>query len=471
MSKLVPTLSLLPVARYARSYVPIDSRLMGALIAVYNKDKPDKPIVRPAKGEALAAMVPEPSLATLKRRRSLLRRAQERMGPTAKKRGAACGLGLCKWPQGAELTSIRTDGVGVSLCFTVTGRKPARTFDSSADVQQVLQGRTRVAYAGVDPGSVNPVTVQAAYLPDSLDLNASPDSFWWRSRTDCSAGCTHEGCICGCSSSSERTPVRTEGSVLSAGTYYKRGLIRQQQRWQKKRRSKHPSYVAACSGLSETGTWKTPDTQSFRAMCSRLNGLAADFHSYDVESVDAAKRRMLLFRRKRSLLDQTAQRAVDMALKTAEKAGEHADALVMGYGNASTKTPRGCAPVPHKELRTAFRRALDRVKAKAAQGSRIVQRGPRVVLLLSIDEFRTSMLCHVCHEKMVERKIKLPGSGRECPDRNFRFCSHCGSATEGARKRSRDGNAADNMLYKAWLLAKGLEMPTAFRRPSQATQQ
>jgi hypothetical protein len=474
--KLVPTISLLPVTRYARTYVPIDTRMMARLIGIHNKHVSkegggERPIPVPSEVQALAEMVQPPSKQALRQRRNQLRRLQKRMRPGAKKRAATCGLGLRAWPRGGELTSIRTDGVGVSLCFTIRGRKPARTLDSLTDAQHALKGCTRIALGGIDPGSKNMGTLQAAYLPDELQLTASPDDFWWREGISAPCACD-SGSTCSCAQEyGAKQHVKTDGCVLSAGTYYARSLIKQQQRWQKARRRASPTYVHACSSLSEAGTWRTPDLQAFRAMCVRLNEHAEAFRAYDLEPVDAAKRRMLLFRRKRSLLDQSAQRMVQTTMDTAAKAGDAADAVVLGYGNASKKTPRGCAPVPHKELKMAVRRALDRIKAKAAQGRRIEQKGPRVVLLVSVDEFRTTMLCHVCHQKMTERQIKLPGSGRLCPDRNFRFCSQCGTTTEGARKRSRDGNAADNMLYKAYILIKGLELPAAFQRPSQAQQQ
>jgi hypothetical protein len=81
-------------------------------------------------------------------------------------------------------------------------------------------------------------------------------------------------------------------------------------------------------------------------------------------------------------------------------------------------------------------------------------------------EFRTTMLCRVCHEKMQTRKKRQSGTGRVVEDHDFRECTHCGTQASPTL-RSRDGNAACNILFTTWVNLAGLEMPSALKRPAK----
>ena len=431
----IKTISLLPLHSYRRQYVLIEERVMAALVRIRNRHKraDEGCIALSSDACSLRTVLQIPSKRDLKnRRRALRNRGVSDRQPV---RGSRCGYQY-HWPTLDGLTSIRTDGVGVRLLFDLKGqRRSVKTFDAWTEAAEALKDCRDVAGCGADPGDVVAVQTEAVSLRGVDPSSASPEDFWTRPSDD------------------ERRSVSSIGTLLSSRTYYRRGGVDRTVRWTRARQSSMPVYQEACRALAAAGTWRTSDPSTFRAMCWTLNEHVPAFRAYDLDTVEAAKQRMWVFRRKRSSLDQAAQRIVQSTLDAA-KAADHEmpDGIVIAYGNASTRTVRGRRCVPKKELLTALRRAVERVKA---------DRGVKA-FLLSVAEKRTTMLCHRCHHVMgtfVARHQDRPG--RTITDRNIRGCTHCGTPAT-PMVRSRDGNAARNILYKAWIKLMDLPLPEAF---------
>jgi hypothetical protein len=75
----------------------------------------------------------------------------------------------------------------------------------------------------------------------------------------------------------------------------------------------------------------------------------------------------------------------------------------------------------------------------------------RNFMVVLIDEYLTSQMCHSCHNKMVPRK----GAPRE------KYCNHCSCDVD------RDVNAAKNMLEVFLFHVRGLGRPDYLCRPKQ----
>jgi hypothetical protein len=79
----------------------------------------------------------------------------------------------------------------------------------------------------------------------------------------------------------------------------------------------------------------------------------------------------------------------------------------------------------------------------------------RNFMVVLIDEYLTSQMCHSCHNKMVPRK----GAPRE------KYCNHCSCDVD------RDVNAAKNMLEVFLFHVRGLGRPDYLCRPKQCAVQ
>jgi hypothetical protein len=434
--KRIKTASLLPIMSYKRSYVPIDRRIMLGLTRIYNNSCTSERQRVEVVNEEMS-LVRHIRVAERKQLRRVVRKKKRASGKaTAPKerryeRTTRCGHGMWKTPNGALLTSIRTDGVGASLYFTIGGRKPEKLMDSIETAESLYAKAKRPFLNAHDPGDVNITTSSSAVIPKDLDITEEPSSFWMRSI---------EG--------SAPVSWNPEHATLSRKTYYQRSLINKSRLEERRRRAGNPAYQAATEALMRAGTWRTPDPDAFSSMCGAMCAVSGALMSEGIVSKARAKWKMLLKRRKRSCLDQHAQRVLS-AMKD-----KKVDLAVVLYGNKSTRTTRGPA-VPKKETKQAFRRALNRFR----------DHFKIPVAMLSQEEFRTTMLCRHCHHVMRPKMKKMPGAGNMCTDRNFRCCAHCGTTTH-PKLRSRDGNAADNIMYKGWVRLEGRTLPTAFQRSS-----
>lgn len=433
----IRTMSLLPIHAYRRRYVLIEDRIMAALIKIRNGCKSaDEARITVAKGSnSLSAVLKIPPDRDLKdRRRALRRRTHRDVDPV---RGSCCGRQY-RWPSMDRLTSIRTDGVGVRLLFDLKGKRNVKTFDAWSEASDGIRGCRNVAGCGGDPGDVVAVQTEAVSMRDVDNSSSCPDDFWTRGEV--------------------RTPIHSIGTLLSSKTYYRRGGVDKTMRWTQARQASMPAYQEACRALAAVGSWRTTDPSTFRAMCWTLNEHASAFRAYDMDTKEVAKQRMWTIRRKRSQLDQAAQRIVRSVLDAAKEAtGQRADGVVIAYGNASTRTVRGRRCVPKKDLLTALRRAVERVKTRRVKA-----------FFLSVSEKRTTLLCHRCHHVMGTFEARHQDRPDKIQtDRNIRGCTHCGTPATPL-VRSRDGNAARNILYKAWIKLSNLILPEAFSSAEKA---
>jgi hypothetical protein len=260
-------------------------------------------------------------------------------------------------------------------------------------------------------------------------------------------------------------------SHLSLRNYERRSLRHRHRAFEAKRRGDNPAYQAAIRTLAQAGTWGTADAAlldaMFTAQAQAWPALLAEL----VDKKDHVKWKMLAYRRRRMLLDQTVRRI--LSPKKDHVPDRRSRGVVVGYGNATFGT-RG----PRLLMINAMVRAMRDLR----------NRGLPAVLVF-VDEFRTTQRCHRCLE-VLRQPYKKTSRGLYQEDRRYKDCHACGCAschpqaclgwmeddtprlhdcplcgTEAAPKRwGRDSNAALNMLAKLRITLEGRELPAAFQR-------
>jgi len=274
----------------------------------------------------------------------------------------------------------------------------------------------------VDPGDVN---AHSSFATAQLDPNSPCDQSFW----------------------SPKQAPSGKSTRLSNKYYLRSSLATQHRGWEKGRCATRPEFRNAMRALADCGTWRTHDPEALLAMAQCLEQHAEVMRAEMVDDKQRALNRMLRWRRKRSCLDQAAARLLAPALAA------RPELISVGLGNGKWRSHGPSAP--KKELWRALKRKL---KDLVLNRTGVVR-----AVLVSVDEFRTTMLCSVCHHVMAERTKRRPGDGKVISDRDFRDCTHCG--TEAAPKaRNRDGDAGKSILFKLHVFLKGEELPENYRR-------
>ena len=236
---------------------------------------------------------------------------------------------------------------------------------------------------------------------------------------------------------------------MSRRRYEKRTLRKSHQQWEASRRRDNYVYRKAIDDMSAAGTWRTSDVGALdRMIDARAKGWAAMKKELIVDK-EHVRRKMLMYRKRRMVLDQTAQRIVDP--KASHIDDKKTRGVILGVGQAIFKS-RG----PTKQLLKALIRAMKRLRAEG-----------RPAFIVFVDEYLTTQLCHRCFGQTRSPLKKVKNKpGMKVADHRFRDCPHCGS--QSAPKRwGRDTNAALNILRNLLAMLMGTQVPEQFRRPER----
>lgn len=220
-------------------------------------------------------------------------------------------------------------------------------------------------------------------------------------------------------------PVSKPKTVtLTRKRYYYEMHYQQRAAWEERRTRTVPALSGALDALSSTGGLSNCKLESW---VSYLEAETANRELLDGEYVELVERavwRMRMFRWKKAALD----RSVSKLMKTATEGQPVPRPLVFAIGAAGFQsTGRGELPVPTSSLSVAFKRGLARV---ASTG--------RSVVVLSPDEFRTTMCCCACGAVTEAAVVNGKRS------RRLRSCNQCQPT---GKWRDRDVQGARNILW------------------------
>jgi len=296
-----------------------------------------------------------------KARRSKKRRLMKRLQQKWSRRG--CG----KWPHGARLDSLETDGVGLRLCLKVPiegglkshkfvnypskrlvkkrGCLSSDELESCADNASSRSSRDmcRPIFVGVDEGRAKPFT--ASISKDPL--------------------------------------LKPKTITFTRRRYYHEMHYWRFQKWNRDRITKHRNVQTALDDLSSSGGFRNADYETWRASLAsvkRHRRILDDEYSKDIER---PRWRMLMFRKKRSSLE----RAVSGLVREATQ-GEHVERpLVFGVGDASfSAVSRGELSAPTSMMAIVMTRCLKRHRVMT--GRRVIEK--------VIWEYKTTKQCCAC---------------------------------------------------------------------------
>jgi hypothetical protein len=343
-------------------------------------------------------------------------------------------------PRGARVDSIETDGVGLRMVLKIKVDISRHVVPVSSADQQKSEGKPRRRRTKGDKAAEEvpaPATAHAL-LPSPVMAGIDEG----RAKLFMAA----------ISRSATKKP-RSMG--FTRRRYYSEMGFRARRRWEASRMVQSPNLRAACDALSQSGGLKNCDPVRWAAYLTVEAEHRTMLDEEFVDDIERAKWAMRLHRNKKRSLDGACNRLM--------KAMDGEGPLVIGIGTAGfAPTGRGELPAPTAELTKALKRAIERARARG-----------RVVVVLQIDEFRTTMCCCACgsvtDRPPVRRRKEDPDTGemtmlQDGPSRRLRRCTTCDHA---GKLRDRDVQGARNILWLTQAMYYGLPRPSYMRRGGQ----
>lgn len=239
---------------------------------------------------------------------------------------------------------------------------------------------------------------------------------------------------------------------LTAKYYQTKAKIHEHTEWEKQRRINNPNLAAIYDDMSKH-TWRTPNLGDFLGMVecflSHKNALTEEH----IVSKEHALWRMLLWRKKMSVMMRAVARTVRRCdLKPNTK-------VILSVGNAKfASTGRKGAErerhggVPTKRIGKLMVRTMRCLKLR--------------FVYMEVDEYLTTRCCHKCGTRMND---VYDAAGVEV--RGLKCCPECSRRESTIKTRNRDANAAKNMWMITDNLIRGLERPSYLKRVKASRQQ
>ena len=454
--------SYLPVVRRGRMYMYLDSKILSNLLSVARtRTKTDKKKPKSSTGgdtasetEGITTSVGEllgitpHSFNRVRRdlRQSLRKRyravRKHETSSVRKKRARKLEerwgrIGYSRMKLGTRIDSVESDGVGLRLCAKL------------------------------------PIDLSTLQVPLPGEAGPSCKSCNRKAKKGCNAMCppapacahTHAPVFAALDTGRKKLFVaavqrdattKPESEVFSRSRYYYDMRYGASQAAEKRRLQANPAAVQALTDLSQSGGLHNCDAESWAAYLAADAQVATCLDAEYVTGVDRALWKMRMFRWKRRSLDTAVSRLLD---KTT--GGTHVQRpLVFAVGAAGfAATGPGELPAPTAALSMAMKRGLRRIEAQG-----------RAVIVLTPDEFRTTMCCCACGAVTQKASVQCQARinqgempRRETrPSRRLRVCTECGPAV---KLRDRDVQGARNILWIAVAMYYGFDRPEYLRRP------
>jgi hypothetical protein len=235
---------------------------------------------------------------------------------------------------------------------------------------------------------------------------------------------------------------------LSKKYYERRTFRKQHAEWEASRRRYNVAYARAIVDLSKAGTWKTTDPEKMDAMLAAKAAAWSSLRQELVFDKQHAIWKMKMYRRRRMVLDQAARRLLDPKVEGKPVHDKKTRGIVVGYGNGKFGSMG-----PRVQMIRAVVRILKAMRTPTRP----------LTLLVFVDEFRTTLLCHRCFGKTASPRKKTC-KGNSVEDHRFRDCPHCGLQTTNKKRWGRDENAALNILRNLSCLLERTPVPAPFQR-------
>lgn len=250
--------------------------------------------------------------------------------------------GVGKLPAGAYIHSVQTDGVGIAISMYTLPKKIVEHANELKDINYHV-----IAF---DEGRVN--------LFQSAQKDDTSGNF-----------------------------VTTR---ITASKYQQASKIIKNREWDLDQRKRYPELPMAYEEMSKH-TWKTADFDKFMQMSRVCSKHLPSLQKHFVENVDYAKWRMLLWRKKMSVMAKAYSNTIKVNNESLKQPGS---VLVMSIGNAKIQSTgkKGREKDRHGGVPTSWKSKILRRVLQGIKGLRWI--------MMEVDEFRTTKCCHKCHNIM-----------------------------------------------------------------------
>jgi hypothetical protein len=365
-------------------------------------------------------------------------------------------IGCAKVKNNMRIDSIETDGVGIRMVFKTpldmtqhVGPVPLEADDEPS----TSSGRRR----GARQAKAQPSKTDALRIEDEAPLCATV------SGNPVFAGNDEGRAKLFTVAISQDPIVKPKSEMFKRGRYYYEIRHSKRRRWELARQQEE-GVKAAIVALSD-GNLKSCDPRSWSAYLAAETTHRTVLDAEFVIDKERALWRMRAFRWKKASVDGAAQRL--MKALTTGGDGKRLDVsrpIVLGDGAANFASGGpGEKSVPRSALVQALSRALERERERGRQ-----------IVVLKIDEFRTTMCCSACGEvttpARVRRHVKNEEGEWEVSDAGSRRLRCCTSTkcSNSIRIRDRDVQASRNILWCTIAKFYGLDRPEYLKRPIRA---
>lgn len=248
--------------------------------------------------------------------------------------------------------------------------------------------------------------------------------------------------------SAQRNGDKFVTTRLKDSEYKRKSKVIQHREWYKEYKERFPEYQKSIEKLSED-TWRTGSLNMFMETVKTFSINFSVHYKYNVEGVKQAKWRMLLWRKKLSIMSQMYSHTVRKVKNLPKDT-----ILVMAIGDAKI-TSTGLKGKERKRHGGCPTNRKHKIMERTLKCMR------RNYEVLYVDEYNTSQYCHKCEKKMKDHYED---------NKVVRGLKDCHSCSQNALKtRNRDLNASINILKIAECFIKGIDRPSYLQRKKKCS--
>lgn len=319
--------------------------------------------------------------------------------------------GVGRLPEGAHVHSIQTDGVGIAINMYTLPKKVKEAYTIPTD--QLKENNYHII--AFDEGRVN---------------------LFQSAQKDC-------------------TGTEFVTTRITAKKYQEKSKIIKHREWDLQQRERYPVLSRAYEEMSHC-TWKTANFDKFMQMTQVCSKHLTSLQTHFVDNVEYAKWRMLLWRKKMSVMSRAYSATIKKNNEIVKNPGKCV--LVMSIGNAKIQPTgkKGREKERHGGVPTSWKAKILRRVLQGIKGLRFV--------MMEVDEFRTTKCCHKCQHVLNDMYDKERNVLR-----GLKHCLECSKRENVYKTRNRDFNAAKNIWEITKNELENSERPTYLQRPKRTT--
>ena len=409
------TFSVSPLCRLQRSYTYIDNRVIESLI---NKNESLKCFYKHHTLDEVFQINRKQWKKTNKKIRKKIRRNKKSSKQKKK-------VGYSLLPKNIKIQSITTDGVGVAMSIYLP---PEKIDYEDIKLKKAIKNEENQTKKRTLSNQLKEYKIKKTKSEFSENENYHIIAFD-EGRENLFQSVQKDG----------DSFVSTR---LKDNEYKRKSKVFKHREWYEEYKKKFPEYQKAIEKLSEE-TWRTGSLNTF---LESVNRFAIDFkvhYKYNVTSVQQSKWRMLLWRKKLSIMSQIYSHTIRKVKKSSDVV------VVMAIGDAKI-TSTGLKGKENKRHGGCPTNGKHKIMERTLKCMNIKYK------IIYVDEFNTTQCCYKCENKMKDH------FENNKTVRGLKDCHHC--SENAIKTRNRDLNASINIFKITECFIKGYKRPEYLQR-------